>query len=391
MQVGAVLVLGGLAEDNGNGQGREGTGDAGQLASFSTVPLALFEVLGEPILYRMVENLRRNGAGQIFLVADDALADHAVVKDIARWRIEVMHAPSEDMHSTIEAAIGRCGKLGLRTVVTMRADAYLDLDLADMLQFHRVSKQKASFTCDRLGPLSVAMIDSAYADTACMLVQNRHTLPRAMGDYQHRGYTRRLHTAADLRTLAKDALLGRCTIQPNGSQIRPGVWIAAGARVHPHARIGGRAYVGPYSRLRAGVQVSECAAVERCCDIDRGTVVEDASILPYTYLGVCLDIAHAVVKQNRLLDLTRNLVLDVSDSFMGTSWIGGRATARPPMDPVATSRATPAWRAVGERLRTLLPKRPEPAAPSARISYPKPERPWPALQPVPSTTDSQRS
>lgn len=391
MQVGAVLVLSSLAEDNeNNGPSPGGCAGDATLASFSNTPIAFFDVLGEPVLHRLVESLRRSGTGPIFVVVDHTLGRHPVLKDIAQWRVEVMEAPSDELPTTVEAAIGQCAKHGLRSVLTMQADTYADVDLADMMQFHRVSKQKATFARDGAGPLPITIIDSAYSNMAGTLVRQRHTLPRAMGDYEHRGYARRLHTAADLRALAKDALLRNCGIRPNGAEIRPGVWIASGARVHPHARITAPAYIGPYTRLRAGALISRCAAIERCCDVDRGTVVEDASILPYTYLGVCLDIAHAVVKQNRLLDLTRNLVLDVSDSFMGASWIGGHAATPAVMESMA-DKSTPAWKTVGERIRTLLPKHPQPAPTSARISYPKPERSWPALQPVPSTTDPQRS
>ncbi len=47
--------------------------------------------------------------------------------------------------------------------------------------------------------------------------------------------------------------------------------------------------------------------------VDYGTAVEDSSILPYTYVGGALDLAHAVVDGNRLVNLSRNVAVTVDD------------------------------------------------------------------------------
>jgi NDP-sugar pyrophosphorylase family protein len=380
---GAVLILGSFDGVDRLEQAKPGTENEPSLSSFSSTPVALLDVLGEPILHRIVESLRRRNVGPLILVVENSLANHVVVRDIAHWHVEVMRAPVGALSSTVDAAIVRAAGEGTRRVLAIEASAYVELNVAELVHFQRESQQRATFVSDAAGPLPIALIDGKHTDIAWPLLVNRHTLPRYMGDYEHRGYVNRLQTVAQLRTLAKDALLRKCQIRPNGAEVRSGVWIAESARIHPHARVVGPAYIGPYTKLRPGALISGHSVVERCCEIDRGTVVEESSILPYTYLGVCLDLADAVVKQNKLIDLKRNCVLEVSDTFIAASRVAGRTTL-PSL--LGLNRRLGGINAMRERLRSLLSRRPEPV-PSTRVSYDAPTRRWSNLQPVPSTTE----
>jgi hypothetical protein len=53
--------------------------------------------------------------------------------------------------------------------------------------------------------------------------------------------------------------------------------------------------------------------VERNCRVGAGTLVDGASILPHTVLASGLDVSHAVVDGNRLVDLGRNLAVQIDD------------------------------------------------------------------------------
>jgi len=49
------------------------------------------------------------------------------------------------------------------------------------------------------------------------------------------------------------------------------------------------------------------------CYIDYGTVIEDSSVLKNSYVGIWLDVSHAVVGGNKLMNLERNVLLEISD------------------------------------------------------------------------------
>jgi hypothetical protein len=56
--------------------------------------------------------------------------------------------------------------------------------------------------------------------------------------------------------------------------------------------------------------------VESFCEVDYGTVIENTSVLSNSYVGIWLDVSHAVVCGNKLLNLERDVTLDVNDASM---------------------------------------------------------------------------
>jgi NDP-sugar pyrophosphorylase family protein len=142
--------------------------------------------------------------------------------------------------------------------------------------------------------------------------------------YLTSGYVNRLNDARDLRRLAVDAFLGRCAIRPRGREIKPGVWIDDGARVHRSARIVAPAYIGRGTRVRASALITRCSNVERRCLVDYGTAIEDSSMLPYTYVGRGLDLAHSVCDGSRLVNLARNVAVTVEDAKIIGRTVSGR-------------------------------------------------------------------
>ena len=104
MQVGAVLVLGSCVGDDGS-QSSMPNCFPRAIPSFFGVPAIMLDLLGEPILYRIVENLRKSGVGPIFLVTDDVLANHATVRAIGRWRVHVRNVAGQGLQTATQAAL----------------------------------------------------------------------------------------------------------------------------------------------------------------------------------------------------------------------------------------------------------------------------------------------
>lgn len=65
--------------------------------------------------------------------------------------------------------------------------------------------------------------------------------------------------------------------------------------------------------MREDTLITRCSNLESSCYIDCGTVIEDSSILTNSYIGIWLDVSHAVVKGNKLANVGRNVVLNISD------------------------------------------------------------------------------
>lgn len=359
---------------------------ATSLSSISPEPAALLEILGEPILHRMVEVLRRGNVELIYLVVDEIFRGSEVVDRLSRERIRILSAPAKGLGTLIETAVKRCSEHAVENVVLMGASAYLELDVKDFLQVHQAGNQRVTLAYDESGSLPVALLSSAEPELAPSLFERNLLFPQPTARYLHRGYVNRLKNAQDLRLLAQDGLQHRCRIRPNGEEVRPGVWVASTAYLHPSARLVGPAYLGPNSRVRSGAVVSDCSTVERDCIVERGTLVKDSSILGGTYVGVGLDVSHSVVRQSRLVDVQRNVGIDIVDSLIGASSLSPKRLV-PALWASMANKGGSSLRTMRGKFRTLVPKRdPAPVAAPARLTY-VPAESWGTMKQL-SRTDS---
>jgi NDP-sugar pyrophosphorylase family protein len=388
MQVGAVLVLGGcIGNDVSQSSGRKYFPQA--MPSFFGSPAAMLDLLGKPILYRIIEHLQKSDVGPIFLVADDVFADNAVVKEISRWRVHVRSAPQEELRTATQAALTTCRESGARAAIVMQASAYVELDVAEMLAFHAASGQPVTSAQDTNGPLGVMMVGND--STGGIALPGRRT-PQSQStplEYTHRQYTNRLSTPLDLRRLAQDALLQRCTIRPNGKEVRPGVWVAPSARVHPRARVVNPSYIGAHTRLRSGVVITRGTNIEHHCEVDRGSVIENATILPHTYLGSNLDIAHSIVNRNAMVDVRRAIEVEISDhSLIGSTSPLPKSASKPSAVRTLPVTSHPPRRTLSEACSAFLSKGPFSSPASVRFSYNNSETES-EIGELPSTGDSR--
>jgi NDP-sugar pyrophosphorylase family protein len=203
---------------------------------------------------------------------------------------------------------------GVQTALLMGLGAYVEFDFADLLQFHSEKGRPVTRVCDRRGPLDFWLLDIASNRENGNSLHSPSLLESDVNStYLHKGYVNRLRDARDLRRLVVDAFLARCAIRPSGYELRPGVWVDEGARVHRHARVVAPAYIGRRTRVQESALITRFSNVESHCDVECGCAVEDASVLPYTRLGKGLDVSHAVVNGSSFVHLGRNVSVSVED------------------------------------------------------------------------------
>ncbi len=382
MRVGGVLVVRKADENESSTDGIS----TPAIASITDSPVALTEVLGESILHRQVESLRRHDVDPIFVVTDDSLRNHPVIRSLSRCRVQCISAPAASLENIVESTIARCAHTGIRAVLAMEASVYAELDVPQLLQFHLASEQRATFVNDEEGSLPITMIGSQHSEIALPLMRNRFILARSKGDYLHCGYVNRLANPGDLRRLAKDALAHRCRIRPNASEVSPGVWVADSARIHPEARIIGPVYVGPHAVLRRGTTASSFAVIERNSHIDRGTVVRDSSVLANTYVGVCLNVSNVVINRSRLADVARNVSLEMGELALIGPAAGRKRVLAPAFLHSLAHSSSLQLRAFRQRLSSLAAQKSQAAPATSKITYGVLEA-WRGLKTAASTTD----
>jgi hypothetical protein len=199
-------------------------------------------------------------------------------------------------------------KEGIDQILVIVMGSYAEVDLTDLVQFHHDGGHTITRVFDPEGPLGISLLDRRAV---------LRELPSAMGEkprpsrYDFMGYVTRLSSTVAYRKLVQDALEGRCDIRPSGFATSDNVWIDPTAVVHPSVKFEGPCYIGAHSRLNAGVTVSGYTSIENNCEIDLGTSLECASVLPNTYIAPGLNIRNAVVDGTRLEHLDRNLIVDL--------------------------------------------------------------------------------
>jgi NDP-sugar pyrophosphorylase family protein len=293
--------------------------EAAKAVSIGGVPAGLLDVLGEPLVQRMADRLMRQGVDQIAVISDTVSAAQRYVRQAQRPDLRWQSASGNELWRAAAHTFSEFAHAGADIVLVVRLGAYAEIDIDGLVQFHIDQSSRVTAACDELGPVGTFAISASRRNDAAFLF--RHNLERSrmpMCDYVIAGYCNRLETAADLRRLTLDSLLQRTSIRPIGREIRPGVWVAPGARIHRAARVLAPAFIGARSRVRAAAVITRGSSVEHHTDIDCGTVVDNSTVLPFTYVGAGLDLAQAVVGMRRVLNLPRGVEVEITDPrFVG--------------------------------------------------------------------------
>jgi hypothetical protein len=209
-----------------------------------------------------------------------------------------------------------CANNGLDLVLVMRMGSYVEFSLERLVQNHRDHAKGITRLYEQSGPLDIWLIDGERIRKKKHLTSARELLSERPSRYGSCGYVNRLDSVLDLRRLAVDILLMRCSTRPGGSQIKPGVWAEPDATIDKSVRLVGPSYVGRGAHIRRSVLLTRFSHVESHCEIDFGTAVEDSSILSNTYVGPSLDVTHAVVSGSHITHLQRNVALEILDPLL---------------------------------------------------------------------------
>ncbi len=235
------------------------------------------DILGHSVLDRTIARLRTAGVQTISVIGGRNLSSLPSKQDLeitvvgnsfARW-------------PAAQRTMSEQGRQGIETVLMIGLGAYMELDVAQAVKFHRAKGTPLTQLEDIQGPLDFWVVDSKWFNTAatgCSLPFRYGEFPGLPVPCLMSGYVNRLAEARDLRRLVLDAFLSRCEIKPRGREV-----------------------------------VTRFSNLERHCEVGAGTVVDSTSVLPHTVLGSGLDVSHAVVDGNNFLDVNRNVALLIDD------------------------------------------------------------------------------
>lgn len=283
--------------------------------SFGGVPIPLLDVLGRPMIHRIADRLRRFGFFAVTVIGDAGPQGARFLRRALRADFRWITAPPDSRWQAAQRVFADYAQSGADLVIVMRLGPYAEIDFEQLLQFHLDQNGRVTAVTDpEGGPLGTFVISASRRNDAAFLL--RHQLQESRTPfvrYPYTGYANRLAGAADLRQLVVDAFCGRLQITPEGRELKPGVWVCQGARIHRAARLLAPAFIGERAKVRASAVLTRGSVLEHHAEVDCGTIVEDATILPYTRVGAGLDLAHAVVGFRKMTNLRRRVEVEISD------------------------------------------------------------------------------
>ena len=251
-------------------------------------------ILGNDVLRSWTERIRQLG-----------------LRDV--WLTSSYHDDKE-----ICAELAALSKNGVERLLLIKLKSYAEIDLADLIQFHRESRNPMTEAHDDRGRLGVSLLDrfalqSALEDKEPVDVRNSLNPLH----YAFRGYSKRILSAKGRQELVGDGLTGGCAMRPLGTQIGEQVWIGEGVHLADSVQVIGPTYIGARTIVRAGATIGPFASVERDCIVDCGATVERSTVLPDTYLASGTSIRNAVVDGGFLEDLEGGAVVDLQPAGLG--------------------------------------------------------------------------
>jgi len=306
MDIRAILLIGGLEE----------TGNKPREERFGDIPLACLDVLGMTVEERVISRLRHFGVSVCSVIYDapreaDPFTQCAALDSEAQY----FHETGEQFWQIAEQTFHHCADEGAELVIVHRLGPYVEVDYDEMIQHHLDRRNVMTQAIDsEKSDLDLFVLSATARMDVAELFQGRLQRTRRGGEpFRVSGYVNRLRKAADLRRLATDGLLVRNGVTPEGTEVKPGVWVGTLARVHRKARVVAPAYIGAHAKIRASALITRGSAIERHAEVDCGTVVENTTVLPFSCLGAGLDAMHCVVGFRRLAHLLRDVEVEIHD------------------------------------------------------------------------------
>jgi NDP-sugar pyrophosphorylase family protein len=280
---------------------------------FGEFPLALLDVLGRSVLMRTVDRLRAAGIAEISILSDT----EPLAGSLASETYSVNVASAETFW---EEAVREFRLLARQSecVLVLRLGAWIELDYQAIVDDHRRSGANLMRACTECGDeLDIFVVSSGSQSQAAALLRGELHDPRiSSAAHITYAYVNLLNAPESLRALTLDAFAGEAEIQPEGSELRPGVWVGKGAQVHRTARVVAPAYIGAFSNVHRDAVITRGSSLEHHTEVDCATVVENSNVLPYTRVGAGLDVEHSVLGFQRLHSLIRNTTVEIHDPHL---------------------------------------------------------------------------
>ena len=303
----------------------------------ASMPKPLLPVVNKPIMEHVLLLLKRHGFTEtVVTVQFLASLVRNYFGDGEEWAMNLEYATEEVPLGTAGSVKNAQELLGGEPFLVISGDALTDIDLTDLVRFHREKNALVTVCLTRVpNPLEfgITIIDddgrvqrflekptwgqvfSDTVNTGIYVMQpevldwvaegeavdwSADVFPQLLADgqpvfgYVADGYWEDVGTHESYLSAQADVLSRKVDVDIDGFEIAPGVWVAEGADVDPGAVLRGPLYIGDYAKIEAGAELREHTVigsnvvVKTGAFLHKAVVHDNVFIGPHSNLRVCV-------------------------------------------------------------------------------------------------------
>lgn len=304
-------------------------------------PKPLLPIVNRPIMEHVLRLLKRHGFTET-IVTVQFLA--ALVRnyfgDGDELDMNIWYATETKPLGTAGSVKNAEEALRDEPFLVISGDALTDIDLSDMVRFHRENHALVTIGLNRVDdPLEFGIIivdeggrvqrflekptwGQVFSDTVNtgIYVMEPEVLdavpagesvdwsgdvfPRLLArgarlyGYVAEGYWEDVGTHESYQQAQADVLSGTADVDIGGFEVSPGVWVAEGAEVDPQATLLGPLYVGNYAKVEAGAELREYTVLGSNVVVKEGAFLHRAVVNDNVYVGPQTNLRGCVVGKN---------------------------------------------------------------------------------------------
>jgi mannose-1-phosphate guanylyltransferase/phosphomannomutase len=304
-------------------------------------PKPLLPVINRPIMEHVLRLLKRHGFTET-VVTVQFLA--ALIRNYFGDGEELGMSLS---YATEEMPLGTAGSVknaqeALRDdrFLVISGDALTDIDLSDMVRFHKKNGALVTIGLKRVpNPLEFGIIivddegriqrflekptwGQVFSDTVNTGIYvmepevldhvaagesvdwSSDVFPKLLAEgrplygYVADGYWEDVGTHESYLKAQADMLSGKVDIEIDGFEMSPGVWVAEGAEVDPEAVLKGPLYIGDYAKVEAGAELREYTVLGSNVVVKENAFLHRAVVHDNVFVGPSTNLRGCVIGKN---------------------------------------------------------------------------------------------
>ncbi len=304
-------------------------------------PKPLLPVVNKPIMEHVLRLLRRHSFDEtIVTVQFLASMVRNYFGDGEEWGMSLQYATEDIPLGTAGSVKNAEAALRDAPFLVISGDALTDIDLSDLVRFHKDSAALVTVALARVpDPLEFGIVianpdgriqrflekptwGQVFSDTVNtgiyvmepeVLAQvppgeavdwSADVFPKLLDrgapvyGWVADGYWEDVGTHEAYHRVQADVLSGKVRADIDGFEVSPGVWVAEGAEVDPDAILTGPLCIGDYAKIEAGAQLREFTVVGSNVVVKEGAFLHRATVHNNVYVGVGATLRGCVIGKN---------------------------------------------------------------------------------------------